>query len=781
MSKADDVEAASKGATEYGVGVHVPPPLLKLMNDKANLALYAFVGATCSFLCLVTVAVLVVVFASTNMDCNAKVNVWPSPSAEPVDMLPNTTCASYMPDSAVWPNAGYERLQHETKAAEYDIMKAQLMPIGFHQGLLVEAADAGARTELVVDGQSGDVDFPHGHFQTILTVGEHDPTTGYVPVGVPDGQGVFLKDDATIRLVYQAESYGYISGNPSWYNAVNDGAARFTGSHITYVDYDKAAFKAALDAGSSVAPTVKEAGELFDTVYNLEGNKVDGGANPHFGDTAADGTYVSNSKRTADEWTFHSFCSAHLEEAHQWGAGLGLEDDTFLTVEEWTSLDADKVDANGFVGLSAHAVNMATKELFAVGAFGMGGYEKIVEFNCGSTDHVCFAISGYNGNFGYSSVARKQAVTPTRADGTAWAWPQDIVPARVYIGVKGYEADGSSCGTACGYLARNGLAHGRVYGFAVDASTPDRDAWHKNNDRTMSATPVNGVFAPTAWKWDGVVHSFEHDQMWDFQEPPTAGPSGDWKFWTAAGRDTRGAKTEHNSPDPRGNSRYIQGSTAGYMGIYDLTGADSLSAKLAGLAAGALPDFIPAKYELIEGETAVNDRIVLGGKGQRADGNDQTMMYDGTDKSTFEDIDGLEWFAAADGDFIVIQEDGGNHFGERTFMYKLPPAGVKPTYYFLGMAGGKSNTRVLAGVSIPPNSFTRLTGNEFSGASDFSGTFTQTTLGGAARRAAEATVSINDKYLCFGLQAHTIGGGVVNYFGADRGGQMYAFKPALPM
>ena len=77
--------------------------------------------------------------------------------------------------------------------------------------------------------------------------------------------------------------------------------------------------------------------------------------------------------------------------------------------------------------------------------------------------------------------------------------------------------------------------------------------------------------------------------MWDFQEPPTAGPSGDWKFWTAAGRDTRGAKTEHNSPDPRGNSRYIQGSTAGYMGIYDLTGADSLSAKLAGLAAGVCP------------------------------------------------------------------------------------------------------------------------------------------------------------------------------------------------
>ena len=200
MSKADDVEAASKGATEYGVGVHVPPPLLKLMNDKANLALYAFVGATCSFLCLVTVAVLVVVFASTNMDCNAKVNVWPSPSAEPVDMLPNTTCASYMPDSAVWPNAGYERLQHETKAAEYDIMKAQLMPIGFHQGLLVEAADAGARTELVVDGQSGDVDFPHGHFQTILTVGtcHHLPRLYTIPVrSVDQSSNGSILDHAT--------------------------------------------------------------------------------------------------------------------------------------------------------------------------------------------------------------------------------------------------------------------------------------------------------------------------------------------------------------------------------------------------------------------------------------------------------------------------------------------------------------------------------------------------------------------------------------------------------
>jgi hypothetical protein len=104
-----------------------------------------------------------------------------------------------------------------------------------------------------------------------------------------------------------------------------------------------------------------------------------------------------------------------------------------------------KVTANGFVGLSAHAVNIATKELHAVGAFGMGGYEKIVEINCGVEGYVCFSLSGYNGNFGDATnpqniahVARKQAVSPKRTDGTDWVYPQDVVPARVYVGVKGY-------------------------------------------------------------------------------------------------------------------------------------------------------------------------------------------------------------------------------------------------------------------------------------------------------------------------------------------------------
>ena len=77
-------------------------------------------------------------------------------------------------------------------------------------------------------------------------------------------------------------------------------------------------------------------------VFNLAGKEVDATSDkPHYGDTSADGTFVTASFRSEqNEWTFHSFCSAHLEEKHQWGAGIGLETDTFLTVEEWTDLDA---------------------------------------------------------------------------------------------------------------------------------------------------------------------------------------------------------------------------------------------------------------------------------------------------------------------------------------------------------------------------------------------------------------------------------------------------------
>jgi hypothetical protein len=53
-------------------------------------------------------------------------------------------------------------------------------------------------------------------------------------------------------------------------------------------------------------------------------------------------------------------------------------------------------------------------------------------------------IKGYNGaydNFTKVLDARNAEYGP-RPDGKDWAWTKDIVPARVYIGVKGKKEDG---------------------------------------------------------------------------------------------------------------------------------------------------------------------------------------------------------------------------------------------------------------------------------------------------------------------------------------------------
>ena len=52
------------------------------------------------------------------------------------------------------------------------------------------------------------------------------------------------------------------------------------------------------------------------------------------------------------------------------------------------------------------------------------------------------------------------------------------------------------------------------------------------------------------------------------------------------------------------------------------------------------------------------------------------MVYDNitaptVGKVTFEDNDGMELIQASDGQYIIIQEDSGNIYGERMFIAKL--------------------------------------------------------------------------------------------------------------
>jgi hypothetical protein len=155
----------------------------------------------------------------------------------------------------------------------------------------------------------------------------------------------------------------------------------------------------------------------------------------------------------------------------------------------------------------------------------------------------------------------------------------DITPARIYVGVKGKLEDGSDA-PEDDFLARNGLKYGKVYGYAVDMGEPYRqskglyrDEFHRTPEHAFNGAKVRGFWIAQKWSWDGEVKNYRHDGSWDYQDKPphTEGGSGrmNFEYWTAAGPDSRGCKTEHNSPDPRtGVTAFVQSSTCGYFGHY---------------------------------------------------------------------------------------------------------------------------------------------------------------------------------------------------------------------
>lgn len=675
-----------------------------------------------------------------------------------------------------------------TLSGSYFAGLLELKPIGGHTALIAEAADASVSNAPVMDGESGDVDFPFGALKPLVTVGEYNPATGYVVVGVPDGMGAYLTDANTVRLIFQSESYGAVAdwAFESYPFVVNPNGASFTGSHVQYVDYDRSMLADFMgNQTSAAAPMVKGSGNFITKIYNLNGDEVlprshpNAAAQPHFSNTDASGNWRmwEGHPLSQADYSLQSLCSAHLEEAHQWGDGIGLEDPIFLTNEEWTSYGSAP-----FTGLPAHAIELSTGAAHAVGVFTLGGFEKIVELNCGHPDFVCFAPSGYNGAFGYEDTYMRNSVY-SRPGGGQYVWPANVVPARLYIGRKGYDASGSP---ASDFLSRNGLAHGQLYGFAVPSETPHRDDWHRDPSRGKGAE-LAGVFAPIDWRWDGTVRNFEHDGSWTFQHPTAEG----FHFWNANGNDAPGKKTEHVTPDPRAKAAFLQSSTAGYLGIYSLEDITATITTALAAGEGSFPTSVAAKYTLLQGEVDITAQVNLGGKGQQGGGRDATRNYDygqspAEGKATFEDIDGIEWVAAAGGkDYLIIQEDSGNDFGERMFISEISEGSAPMEYKFLAMSGGSANSR--SGVGIPRGTSGGGGSHEFSGAVDLSGLIAKDETGsfivspgdGQARRRADAEVPINEKTIALGLQAHNLNGGVIDTFRGDRGGQIYAYRPSV--
>lgn len=174
-------------------------------------------------------------------------------------------------------------------------------------------------------------------------------------VGVPDGMGAYLLDATTVRVIMQSESYGPLNWwcsalgcGDSYPFAVNSNGASFTGSHVMYIDYDRAQLAEFMTHEGSAAPMVKDAGNVIKSAYNLAGNMVEPRkesgctTNPHYSNTDPSGcndgwnTIMQGTAPERADWVMQSLCSAHLEEKHQWGGRMGVEDTLFLTNEEYT-------------------------------------------------------------------------------------------------------------------------------------------------------------------------------------------------------------------------------------------------------------------------------------------------------------------------------------------------------------------------------------------------------------------------------------------------------------
>lgn len=98
------------------------------------------------------------------------------------------------------------------------------------------------------------------------------------------------------------------------------------------------------------------------------------------------------------------------------------------------------------MGISMHAMDLANGVDYAVGSVTNSGFEKIVEINPQHKDYVILGVSGYNGayNNGDAEIDARNAEYGNRPDGTPYVNPQNVCPARIYVGLKGKMEDGKS-------------------------------------------------------------------------------------------------------------------------------------------------------------------------------------------------------------------------------------------------------------------------------------------------------------------------------------------------
>ena len=666
-----------------------------------------------------------------------------------------------------------------TYAASADV--AQKV-IGQTQALIAEAGrptvtDTGASNNRLKDGESANTNFPFANFKAIATVGEVDKISGLALTGYPDGQAAWLADDDTVRVVYQSESYATMgrAPKPETYPWQMVNGVTFTGSHIHTIDYDRAKFATFMNNGDSAQSMVKGSGKLFNKVYNGFGELVSAPSfDPSYlsgkwgNQTRPDGTLVQfkpDYRLAEADYFFQSFCGAWYEQANKYGAGMGFADDVWLTAEEWEigrMFPAGSSDSAATLGLASVVVDIANETAYTVPALGQTGYEKLMPINSGHEDYVVIVAAGYNHG-------------------------QEPAPNRIYVGIKNRTADGSEINYATAnardtFLARNGLLYGKIYGLALTPETYEKlglevaldakmvDAYMKNAD---APNRFKGRFFPTSYQWSGfdnpVAVQDTEMMLWESKDEQPEG----FAFFNG---DT---KTEHPAADPSGAARYFQNMTdeGGLMG-FDLgdLGAALTSAK------GALPAYLDVS--VVRSVAAVDGALTLkiGNAFKTVDGDASIHMEKGVAKMVAPD--GLHWSKTADGDYLIVDEDSGNDFGERKYVLTIDADMNVTDGHLLAIAGGKHSPRYQAGVSALGGAFTKPGTTEFSGSWPVTalierkadGSFyTMAELKGTARQEIRSKIQTSKQTYIGVVQARPESSGAVARNGGDAGGQIFMF------
>lgn len=633
--------------------------------------------------------------------------------------------------------------------------------------------EAGLPTSELADGQSANTNFPFANFKALATVGEVDAQTGMALTGYPDGQAAWLADEDTVRVAYQSESYATMGSapKPETYPWEMANGVTFTGSHIHTIDFDRAAFAQFMSNDASAAAMVKGSGKLFDTVYNAFGEVV---AKPSFdpsdlagkwgNQTRPDGTLIpfsSDFRLSAADYFFQSFCGAWYEQANKYGEGMGFADDIWLAAEEWAigrMFPAGAADANATMGLAAVAVDIANSTAYTVPALGQTGYEKMMPINSGHKDYVVIVTSGYNHD-------------------------QEPSPLKVYVGMKDRLPDGSMIDYATAnerdsFLARNGLLFGKLFGLAVSTDTAASLVAEPNTASKMMEEYIGNQDAPATFAANFVPTSYQ----WGGWDQPVAVQDTEMMLWEAEDEQPEGhiyfngdSKVEHVAADPSGAPRYFANMTqnGGLLSI-DF-GAFEFDGQ-------GLPALLPANVTRTVGAWDGALTLEIGDEGKVKDGDASTHVEAGVAKMVAPD--GLYWAKTADGDYLIVDEDSGNDYGERKYVLSLDGDLNVTAGHLLGLAGGKYSARYEAGVSALGGAFTKLGTAEFSGswpvtaliAQKGDGTFyTMDELAGTGRQDIRGTIPTSGQTYIGVVQARPESSGAVEANGSDAGGQIFMF------